>query len=161
MKNRTPTKCPFEIVYTKASRLTFDLTNLPTGVELQDQAEYMTKRIQKLHKEVLDHLIKNTASYKEEKDKMRREVSFRVGDLVMAHLRKKSFPARTYSKLKGREIGPCKFQAKYEPNVYKLELLEGINISPVFNVADLMKYHAPDRFQLANPTRKSKARGGL
>lgn len=49
MKNRTNAKCPFEIVYTKAPRLTFDLTNLPTVVELQDEAENMVELIQKLH----------------------------------------------------------------------------------------------------------------
>lgn len=44
MKNITTGKCPFEIVYTKALRLTFDLTNLPTGVELQNEAEDMPFR---------------------------------------------------------------------------------------------------------------------
>ncbi|KAA0061872.1 Ulp1-like peptidase [Cucumis melo var. makuwa] len=88
MKNRTTDKCSFEIVYSKASRLTFDLTNLPTKVELQDEAQDIVKCIQKLHNEVQDHLIQNTTSYKEGKEKTR-EVRFQVGDLVMAHLRKK------------------------------------------------------------------------
>lgn len=101
MKNRTTDKCSFEIVYSKASRLTFDLTNLPTKVELQDEAQDIVKCIQKLHNEVQDHLIQNTTSYKEGKEKTR-EVRFQVGDLVMAHLRKKRFPTRTYYKLKDR-----------------------------------------------------------
>ena len=64
----------------------------------------------------------------------------------------KRFPAGTYGKLKDRQSGPTKILAKYEPNAYKLELPREINISPVFNVAYLKKYHAPDGFQLADPT---------
>ena len=71
----------------------------------------------------------------------------------MAHLRKKRFPAGTCGKLKDRQIGSCKVLAKYEPNAYKLELPEEINISPVFKVAGLKKYCAPDEFKLADPTR--------
>ena len=38
MKNITTDKWPFEIVYTKSLRLsTFDLTNLPTKGELQNE----------------------------------------------------------------------------------------------------------------------------
>ena len=102
MRNRTIGKCPFKVIYTKASRLTFDSTNLPKKVELQDEAEVMAERIHKLHKEVLEHLTKTTKSYKEEKEKKRREVNFQTGDLAMAHLRKKRFPAGTYGKLMDR-----------------------------------------------------------
>ncbi|TYK31396.1 DNA/RNA polymerases superfamily protein [Cucumis melo var. makuwa] len=66
----------------------------------------------------------------------------------MAHLKKKRFLAGTYGKLKDRQIDPCRIIAKYEPNAYKLALPEGINISPVFNIADLKKYNVPDGFQL-------------
>ena len=66
----------------------------------------------------------------------------------MGHLKIKRFPAGTYGKLKDRQIGPCRIIAKYERNAYKLELPEGINISPVFNIADLKRYNAPDGFQL-------------
>ncbi|TYK19585.1 retrotransposon protein, putative, Ty3-gypsy subclass [Cucumis melo var. makuwa] len=89
MMNKTTEKCPFEIVYTKAPRLTFDLTSLPKEVEIQEEVEELAKRIQKLHTEVIDHITKITKSYKKEKNKKRKEVHFQVGDLVMAYLRKK------------------------------------------------------------------------
>ena len=78
MKNRTTGKCPFDVVYTKALKLTFDIANLRTGVDIQNEVEEMANRVQKLHKEVYDHFIKNTTSYKEDKDKKRREVHFQV-----------------------------------------------------------------------------------
>ncbi|KAA0054527.1 DNA/RNA polymerases superfamily protein [Cucumis melo var. makuwa] len=149
--NRTTDKCPFDVVYNKAPRLTFDIANLPTSVDIQNEAEEIADHVQKLHKEVYDHLVKvKTASYK---DMVRREVHFQVGDLVMAHLRENRFPAKIYEKLKDKQIGPCKVLAKYDPNAYKIELPEELNINLVFNVADLKKYHAPDEFQLADPAR--------
>lgn len=104
MNNRTIGKCPFKIVYAKAPRLTFDLTNLPKEVEIQEEAEQLAERIQKLHTQVIDHITKIIKSYKEEKNKKRREVHFQVGDLVMAHLKKKRFPIGTYKKLKDKQI---------------------------------------------------------
>ena len=49
MKNRSTSKCFFEIVYTKALRLTFDLTNLPKEVELHEKAEDVVERIHRSH----------------------------------------------------------------------------------------------------------------
>ena len=43
MMNRTTGKCPFEIVYTKAPRLTFDLTSLPKEVEIQEAVNSLLK----------------------------------------------------------------------------------------------------------------------
>ena len=69
MKNRSTGKSPFEVVYTKLPRLTFDLTTLPTTVDLNNEAECMAENIKKLHKEVHDHLIQTTDSYKKAADK--------------------------------------------------------------------------------------------
>lgn len=44
MKNRTTDKCPFEIVYTKAPRLTFDLTSILKEVEIQEEVEELAER---------------------------------------------------------------------------------------------------------------------
>lgn len=54
-KNITIGKCLFNVVYTKAPRLTFDIANLPTGVDIHNEAEEMANRVQKLHKEVYNH----------------------------------------------------------------------------------------------------------
>ena len=49
MKNRSTDKCPFEVVYTKQPRLTFDLASLPTVVDTSSEVEKMREKIQNLH----------------------------------------------------------------------------------------------------------------
>ncbi|KAA0051932.1 Transposon Ty3-G Gag-Pol polyprotein [Cucumis melo var. makuwa] len=51
MKNRSTGRCPFEIVYARSPRLTFDLSNLPSNVDISNEVENMIDRIQNLHKE--------------------------------------------------------------------------------------------------------------
>lgn len=70
----------------------------------------------------------------------RREVSFEVGDLVLAHLRKERFPKKQYNKLKLKNIGPCKILRKFSSNAYGIEFPPDVGISPIFNVVDLYRY---------------------
>jgi hypothetical protein len=67
-----------------------------------------------------------------------------VGDQVMAHLRKERFPRGTYNKLKMKKIGPCKILRKFDANAFKIELLDDVGISPIFNVLDLYPYRKDD-----------------
>jgi hypothetical protein len=62
--------------------------------------------------------------------------------LILAHLRKERFPRGTYNKLKMKKIGPCMFLKKFGANAYEIELLDGIGISPIFNISYLYPYKA-------------------
>jgi hypothetical protein len=63
-----------------------------------------------------------------------------VGDLILAHLRKKRFPRETHNKLKMKKIGPCKILRKFEANAYEIEFLDGLGIPSIFNIADMFPY---------------------
>ena len=78
----------------------------------------------------------------------RREVQFKVSDLVLADLRKERFPRGEYNKLKLKNIGPCKILRKIATNEYELELLTYIDISPIFNVAYLYPYKGDNTEEL-------------
>ena len=84
----------------------------------------------------------------------RREVTFEVGDLVLAHLRKERFPKREYNKMKFKKIGPYRVLRKFSANAYELQLPPGIGMSPIFNVADLFPYRvSPEEDSSVQPKR--------
>jgi hypothetical protein len=87
-------------------------------------------------------LQSSSQKYKRREDQHRRELQFEIGDLILAHLRKERSPRGTYNKLKMKNIGPCKIIRKFGANTYEIELLDGVRISPIFNVADLYPYRA-------------------
>ena len=150
MKNRATNRCPFDVVYTKQPRLTFDLATLPTVVDINDEAEKMIENIERVHKEVYDHLMQTIESYKKTTNKKRRQAGFSQGDLVMIHHGKNRFPTDTYNKLKDRQLGLFRILKKVGENAYKIELPPDMHIHPIFNVADLKQYYAPDSFNLAD-----------
>jgi hypothetical protein len=80
--------------------------------------------------------------YKRRADQHRRQLQFKVGDLVLAHLRRERFPRGTYNKLKMKKIGPCRVLKKFGENAYEIQFPDGIEISPIFNVLILYPYRA-------------------
>ena len=75
-------------------------------------------------------LQESSIKYKGRVDLKRREQSFEVGELVLAHLRKEIFPKGEYNKLKYKKIGPSKILRKLSNNTYELELPSGMGIFP-------------------------------
>jgi hypothetical protein len=43
-----------------------------------------------------------------------------------------------------KKIGPCKVMKKFGANAYEIELPDGIEISPIFNISDLYPYRAEE-----------------
>ena len=98
--------------------------------------------MESLHKEVKLKLEESNQKYKENVDKSRRHHIFQVGDEETVHLKKGIFLVRTYNKLKIKNFGPCKILKKFDSgNGYEVELPNDMDISPIFNVTDLYKYH--------------------
>jgi hypothetical protein len=64
--------------------------------------------------------------------------------LILAHLRRERFPRGTHNKMKMKKIQPCRVLKKFGANAYKIELLDGIGISPIFNIFDLYPYKAEE-----------------
>ena len=60
----------------------------------------------------------------------------------MVHLRKEIFSLGTYNKLKMKKFGPYKILMKHDSgNAYEVDFLDGIHISPILNIIDLIEYH--------------------
>ncbi|GKC00785.1 hypothetical protein Tco_0986921 [Tanacetum coccineum] len=77
----------------------------------------MAERIEVVQAKVKEKLESSNAKYKVQSDKHRRMKTFSVGDQVIVHLRKESFPIRTYTKLKMQKIGPLQNLSSYNPDV--------------------------------------------
>ena len=116
-----------------------NLKDVVVGEEKRSaEGEVFVKYMISLHKEVKLKLEQSNHKYKENIDKRRRHHDLGVRDELMVHLKKGRFPVGTYSKLKMRNFGPCKILRKfYNGNVYEVEILNDMDISPIFNIVDL------------------------
>jgi hypothetical protein len=117
---------------------------LGQGEIISARENVFVAEMQKIHSQIREQLQSYNYKYKHRDDQHRRELQFEVGDQVLAHLRKEKFPRGTYNKLKMKKIGPCKILRKFDANAYEIELLDGVDISPIFNVSDLYPYRKYD-----------------
>ena len=142
--NRSIGKTPFEIVAGMHPRGISDLRDV-TGEEKrstigEEFADFMVS----LHKEVKLRLEQRNQKYKENVDQCRRHHDFQVGDEVMVHLKKGRFYIGKHNKLK-MKFGPCHILRQFDSdNAYEVELPNDMDISPIFNVTNLYKYHESD-----------------
>ena len=150
--NRSTGKSAFQIVYGANPKGVVELAELPTHPNVSREATDFIDHIREIHQEVEQKLISMTGRYKEEADRHRRRKVFQDGEMVMVHLSKKRYPRGTYNKLKPRKFGPCKIKSRINDNAYLLDLPKELDISPVFNVADL--YSLPTEAREETITRK-------
>lgn len=145
MTNRSTEKSPFQIVYTKLPNHIVDLTIIPKFK--RKTALDMINNFNDLLHDVKAHLSDSALQYKKAADVHKRYKVFEEGELVMIHLRKERFPVGTYNKLKPRKLGPFQILKRINDNAYMVALPPELNISPIFNIADIYTYHPPDGIQ--------------
>jgi hypothetical protein len=140
--NRSTGKSPFQIVYGTQLRGVSELRESEQTTTSSASEEEFAEVMKELHSKVKQRLINSNQEYKRRADQHQQQLQFEVGDLVLAHLRKERFPRGTYNKLKVKKIGPCRVLKKFGENTYEIELPDGIEISPIFNVSYLYPYRA-------------------
>ena len=62
-------------------------------------------------------------------------------DKVMIRIHPKQLPKNSCKKLHVQAIGPFPIIKKFRPNAYLFNLVNHMNISPIFNVEDLLPYY--------------------
>ncbi|OMP09602.1 kanadaptin-like protein [Corchorus olitorius] len=108
-----------------------------TGSDSQESvALKFVQKIQLVHKQVEEQLIKAQAKYKERHDKHRVDHSFQVGDMVWLYLGRDRMKGR-HMKLKPIRYGPFRIIEQYGTNAFKLDLPSYMHMYSVANVENL------------------------
>lgn len=139
--NRSTGKSPFHTVYGRNPNHVLDLVDISNLPRASDDAIAYAENLKEVQEEVRKKLEEMNQHYKNAADRKRRFKEYQVGDWVMVFLRKERFPTGTYHKLKSKKVGPCQVLRKFGENAYEVELPPGLDISPIFNVADLYTFH--------------------
>jgi len=136
--NRTTGKSPFEMVHGYSPRTPANLIPLPLDAHLSHPASTFAQHIHDLHAEIRRKIALSNDSYKYSADMHRRAANFEVGDFVMARIQPERLPRNSLKKLHACAMGPYQIIRKLGPNAYVLDLPDSLEISPIFNVEDLI-----------------------
>jgi len=96
-----------------------DLLQILTKVRVSFEAETRAKKMRNLHEHIRVQIEKTNEAYKAKANKNRKQLEFKLGDLVWLHLRKERFPSRSKNKLMARSDGPFEVIEKVSSNAYK------------------------------------------
>ena len=114
--------------------------SLPPHMRVSEPVENFAKYIHDLHDEIRRKISLSNEEYKLAGDVHRRSKEFNVGDYVMVPIRPETIPKTCSKKLYARVMGPYSIIREMESNAYILDLPNDMDISPVFNVEDLLPY---------------------
>lgn len=137
MPNRSTKIALFVVVFGHLPKQPADLTDLPSALL---KLEEILNSVEDIHKWVHDNNDAANSKYKKDADLTWKEQVFEVGDFVIIQIHCGRFSVRSYFKLKNRNFGPCQILKKISDMVH---LLEEFNMTPTFNVGDLIKYYPP------------------
>ena len=113
---------------------------LPPHIRVFEPVENFTKHIHDLHAEIRRKIYLINEEYKLVVDVHRSSKEFNVGEYVMVRIRLERILKMFSKKLYARAMGPYSIIRKMRSNAYLLNLPNDIDISPVFNVEDLLPY---------------------
>jgi hypothetical protein len=128
---------PFQVVYGFNPRAPIDLLPLPHSEMTCFDASPQSEFILKMHETTKLNIEKMNKKYRIAGSKGRKEVKFKLGDLVWLYLRKERFPEFRKFKFMSHAVGPFKILAKINDNAYKIELPLEFGVSSSFNISDL------------------------
>ena len=127
-------------MYGHKPRAPIDLIPMSPLKRASESAEAFAYRMSELHKSISDQINISNSQYKSMADSHRRFKKFDVGDYVMVRMRPERFPQGTFKKLQARGAGPFEIISKVGENGYVLDLPSDWEISPTFNIEDLVAY---------------------
>ena len=113
---------------------------LPPHMRVFEPTKNFAKHIHDLHVGIRRKIFLSNKEYKMTVDVHHRYKEFNVGEYVMVHIRPKRIPKSFSKKLYPRAMGPYSIIRKLGSNAYLLDLPNDMDVSPVFNVEDLLPY---------------------
>ncbi|XP_059067985.1 uncharacterized protein LOC131858696 [Cryptomeria japonica] len=137
--NRSTGLSPFQIVYGTHPRGVFELREVHNIERRSSQTDDFFEVMKDIHQQVRDRLVQASEKYKQATDVTWRDVQFKVGNMLMIHLKKKRLHKEKYTKLLMKKIGPFKILKRWT-NSYKIDLPPDVGLSPIFNVSDIYAY---------------------
>ena len=127
-----------------AKEVSFDSSianvSVPPHMRVSEPAENFAKYIHDLHAGIRQKISLSNEECKLAADVHKRYKEFNVGEYVMVRIRPKRIPKTFSKKLFARAMGLYSIIRKLRSNAYLLDLPNDKDISPVFNVEDLLPY---------------------